>query len=64
MQMSGKTAGVIVAAVTGAAAGTMIALVSTPKKTACRKVNNFAKSTSRVLDTAGTIFISMADMLK
>ena len=64
MQMSTKATSVIVAAVTGAAAGTMIALVSSPKKTACRRVNNFAKNTSRLLDTAGTIFISMADILK
>ncbi len=64
MEMSGKTATVIVSAVTGAAAGTMIALISSQKKSTCRKVNSFAKSTSRLLDTAGTIFLGMSDLLK
>lgn len=64
MNMSHKTAGVIVAAVTGAAAGTMIALVSSPKKAPCRKLNSFTKTTSRILDTAGTVFLNMSDMLK
>lgn len=64
MQMSHKAAGVIVAAVTGAAAGTMLALVSSPKKSVCKKANGFTKAAGKMLDTAGTVFLGMADVLK
>lgn len=62
--MSRKTAGLIVGAVTGAAAGTVLALVSTPKSSACRKVNGFTRAAESFLDTTGSVFLGMADMLR
>ena len=64
MHIPGKTTGVIIAAVTGAAAGTMVALVASPKKNCHHKTSSFAKTTSHILDTAGTIILKMSDMLK
>ena len=63
--MSGKTTGMIIAAVTGAAAGTMIALVNSSKKSAMTvKSNPISKTASHILDTAGTVMLNMSDMLK
>ena len=55
----------IIAAVTGAAAGTMIALVSNSKKPASViKGNPLSKTASNILDTAGTVMLNMSDMLR
>lgn len=63
--MSNKTTGMIIAAVTGAAAGTMIALVSNSKKSASIiKSNPLSKTASNILDTAGTVMLNMSDMLR
>lgn len=61
--MSQKTTNVMIAAATGAVAGTMIALVSPSKKSVSRKINSFAKTTSHLLGTAGTIFLNLSDMI-
>lgn len=61
--MSQKTTNVIIAAVTGAAAGTMIALVSPAKNSVTKKVNSFARTTSHLLSTAGTVFLNLSDMI-
>ena len=55
----------IIAAVTGAAAGTVIALVNNSKKSAMTvKSNPISKTASHILDTAGTVMLNMSDMLR
>ena len=61
--MSQKTTNVIIAAVTGATAGAMIALVSPAKNSVTKKVNSFARTTSHLLSAAGTVFLNLSDML-
>lgn len=66
--MMNKTTGVIIAAVTGAATGTAVALMSSGKTKMHKKChahdNSFSKTAGRILDTAGTVLLNMSDMLR